>query len=56
MDQRIKTFIRRAGRLVAHLPAPDRKRIGSLLRDLLTSLERLEVVEPGGAVKRASVV
>lgn len=56
VDRAMTEHATRAGRLVAHLPAPDRKRIGSLLRDLLTSLEQVETVEPGGAVKRGSVV
>jgi len=47
VDKAMTEHARRAGRLVAHLPAADRKRLGALLRSLLLSLEQPKAVAAG---------
>lgn len=47
VDKAMTEHARRAGDLVAHLPAADRKRLGALLRTLLMSLEQPKAVAAG---------
>jgi DNA-binding MarR family transcriptional regulator len=55
VDKAMTQHATRAGDLVAHLPPADRKRLGALLRDLLSSLEQADAVESGGSVRRGSL-
>jgi DNA-binding MarR family transcriptional regulator len=55
VDKAMTAHATRATALIMQLPATDRKRMGTLLRDLLLSLEGADAVGTGAPSARASV-